>query len=214
MDDQSRPIALKRTREKSPNNVFSTPEKTFRPNDFSTNIKKTSTRNDPPEGLTQSSSVIHLTDTTNFQNFTEASSLLSRANSGVSITPSMHSFIINTSENQGTIKPHQQPNISKIPTSLGQIAFAMPQLNQLQQLQNLQQNQQMQHMQQIQVIPQQQQQQSLIIPAGFQGTIVFQPTIHMHSKNSYKDLSNYRKIIPKGTGTPNKAKPSSDPSKK
>lgn len=45
---------------------------------------------------------------------------------------------------------------------------------------------------------QQLQQQGLIIPNGFQGTILFQPTIHMHSKNSsVLDLNKYRQIIPK-----------------
>ena len=216
MFEQTRTTASKRSREKSPKSIFSTPDKTFRPNNFSTNIKKTSVNTEPRETIIQNSSVIHLTDTTNFQNLAGTSSQLSRANSGVSITPSMHSFIINscgnTGENQATTKP-QQASISKmpsfqIPSSLGQIAFALPQLNQLQQLQ------QMQKMQHIQVLPQPQQQQGLVIPAGFQGTIVFQPTIHMHSKNSYKDISNYRKIIPKGTGTPSKATPSKATAKK
>jgi hypothetical protein len=209
---QARTAASKRSREKSPNSVFSTPDKTFKPNEFSTNIKKTTANAESPEFIIQNPSIIHLTDATNFQNLATKSPQISRVNSSISITPSMHSFIVNscgnTGENQAsTIKP-QQANISKmpsfqVPSGLGQIAFAMPQLSQLQQLQQLQQ---MHQLQQIQVLPQQQQ-QGLVIPAGFQGTIVFQPTIHMHSKNSYKDISNYRKIIPKGAGTPSKATP-------
>ena len=43
----------------------------------------------------------------------------------------------------------------------------------------------------------QQQQPAFIIPSGFQGTILFQPTIHVHTNNKSFNLTNYRKIIPK-----------------
>ena len=44
---------------------------------------------------------------------------------------------------------------------------------------------------------QQQQQPAFVIPPGFQGTILFQPTIHVHTNNKNLNLTNYRKIIPK-----------------
>ena len=107
----------------------------------------------------------------------------------------MHSFLTNniaTSNNakqqqQNNVITSQQPNF-QMPTSLSQI-FTMPQFQQQQQI--FQMNQQ--------------QQQGLVIPHGFQGTIVFQPTIHVHSKKTLPTLddSKYRKIIPKGT-TPKK----------
>lgn len=55
------------------------------------------------------------------------------------------------------------------------------------------QNTQFQPMQQLQ----QMQQQGLVIPHGFQGTIIFQPTIHMHTKKGLSNMNQFRKIVPK-----------------
>lgn len=203
-DSPIKPPPKRKLQDLSFNTTFGSPEKNFLPKKFSTDRKNSlkKRRSNDSEQEQQNISLVQINNNNN-ANFSPLQSVASpvaknpKNPSSITITSKItnqpitlqrpqlltqSSFISNLTNASAQRSPivHSQPTIhlgSNVDLSqLGQIITIPAQA----------------HIQQTH----QQQQPQLIIPAGFQGTILFQPTIYMGAKSS-KDLSNFRKIVPK-----------------
>lgn len=186
----------KRRLNETSDSTFASPEKSFRPNSFSTN-KKISITKKVPDLIdeTQDVSIIQINEAQ-----CGSKDLKSRTQSSISITPVNNTFIANGVNLAGLSLPVQHMNQQNLQlmSNLGQV-ITMPQMQQQPQFQTIVQPNNIQPNIQSH-IQSQMQQSGLVIPPGFQGTILFQPTIHMHTKKSSMDFANctkYRKIIQK-----------------
>lgn len=203
-DSPIKPPPKRKLQDLSFNTTFGSPEKSFQPKKFSTDRKNPlkKRRSNDSEQEQQNISLVQINNNNN-ANFSPFQSVASpvaknpKNPSSITITSKItnqpitlqrpqlltqSSFISNLTNASAHRSPivHSQPTFhlgSNVDLSqLGQI-ITIPAPGQIQQTH-------------------QQQQPQLIIPAGFQGTILFQPTIYMGTKSS-KDLSNFRKIVPK-----------------
>jgi hypothetical protein len=118
--------------------------------------------------------------------------------SKINVSKTSESFVqLLSSNNLANLFSNKQPQQSIIidnngriiPTNLSAMLMPSPSLSPFQYIPQILAQQQQQHYQPN---------SNLILPASFNGTILYHPTIHIHNgaKNS-KDLSNYKKIAPK-----------------
>ena len=217
-DSEDSPIrapSKRKLHDLSLNSTFNSPEKCFQPKKFSTDRKdhQKKRRSNDSEHEQQNISLVQIQNNNDnsfipYQSAASPAAAKATSSSGISITSRIPSQSVSVQRPLLTqlLNPSSCiTNLSNMasgsvrPALVQQPAFHQPTLH-------LGANIDLSQLGQIITIPAQnnllpyQHHPQLIIPAGFQGTILFQPTIYMHSKSS-EDLANnlagFRKIVPK-----------------